>query len=41
MATLIESALVYQNTANYELAVHCFEMAKKAWLQELKTEGKN
>ena len=36
VATLIESALVYQNTANYELAVNCFEMARKAWLNELK-----
>lgn len=41
VATLIESALVYQNTANYELAVNCFEMAQKAWLNEYKLEGKN
>lgn len=28
VATLIESALVYQNDANFELAVDCFEKAK-------------
>ena len=27
-ATLIESAIVYQNTGNYEMAVDCFEKAK-------------
>jgi len=28
VATLIESALVYQNSANYEMAIECFENAK-------------
>ena len=36
VATLIESGLVYQNNANYEMAIDCFEKAKEAWLKELK-----
>mmetsp|Transcript_30757 Transcript_30757/g.47154 ORF Transcript_30757/g.47154 Transcript_30757/m.47154 type:complete len:190 (+) Transcript_30757:913-1482(+) len=36
VATLIESALVYQNSANYEMAIECFEQARKDWLEDLK-----
>lgn len=36
VATLIESALVYQNDANYEMAIDCFEKAKSQWQLELK-----
>lgn len=32
MATLIESALVYQNTANYEMSIKTFEDAELAWI---------
>jgi hypothetical protein len=32
-ATLIESALVYQNTANYEMALATFEEARDKWRQ--------
>jgi tetratricopeptide (TPR) repeat protein len=35
VATLIESALVYQNSANYEMAIDCFEKAKASWLEIL------
>lgn len=31
VATLIESSLVYQNSANYEMAVKSLEMAKSLW----------
>jgi len=31
IATLIESALVYQNTANFELAIHSYEQARDQW----------
>ena len=42
VSTLVESALVYQNSANYELAIECFTQAKAKWLdfikhQEVKT----
>ena len=40
MATLIESAIVYHNSADYELAVNCFQMAKEAWLKALKEDNK-
>lgn len=35
IATLIESAIVYQNTANYEMAVHSFEQARAKWRETL------
>jgi len=31
VATLIESALVYQNSANYEMAIKAFENARDMW----------
>lgn len=31
VATLIESSLVYQNSANYEMAVHSLEQARDDW----------
>jgi hypothetical protein len=31
VATLIESSLVYQNSANYEMAVHSLETARAEW----------
>lgn len=31
VATLMESALVYQNSANYEMAVHSLEQARDEW----------
>ena len=31
VATLIESALVYQNSANYEMAVRSLEDARSIW----------
>lgn len=31
VATLIESSLVYQNSANYEMAVKSIEMARNQW----------
>ena len=31
VATLIESSLVYQNSANYEMAVHSLEQARDEW----------
>lgn len=41
MATLIESAIVYQNSSNFEMAVDCFEKAKAQWVLEVKqTEQK-
>ena len=40
MATLIESALVYHNSADYELAVNCFQEAEKAWRKALEEENK-
>lgn len=39
VATLIESALVYQNYANFELAVDCFEKAKSLWVDILKANN--
>mmetsp|Transcript_6121 Transcript_6121/g.10391 ORF Transcript_6121/g.10391 Transcript_6121/m.10391 type:complete len:401 (+) Transcript_6121:548-1750(+) len=36
VATLIESALVYQNSSNYEMAVRCFQQAKQEWIEFLK-----
>jgi len=32
VATLIESALVYQNSGNFLMAIECFEKAKESWL---------
>jgi len=31
VATLMESSLVYQNSANYEMAVKSLEMARSLW----------
>lgn len=31
VATLMESSLVYQNSANYEMAVKSLEMARDRW----------
>lgn len=31
VATLIESALVYQNSANYQMAVRSLEQARQLW----------
>lgn len=31
VATLVESALVYQNTANYEMAIKSYEDARNIW----------
>jgi tetratricopeptide (TPR) repeat protein len=39
VATLIESALVYQNTGNYNMAILCFENARKEWIELLIQEG--
>jgi hypothetical protein len=36
VATLIESAIVYQNSSNFEMAVDCFEKAKAQWVLEVK-----
>lgn len=36
VATLIESALVYQNSGNYEMAIDCFEQAHDSWLKIMK-----
>ena len=33
VATLIESALVYQNSANYQMAIRSLEEARKIWRQ--------
>ena len=33
VATLIESALVYQNSANYQMAVRSLEQARDLWRQ--------
>lgn len=41
VATLIESALVYQNTANYEMAIECFEKAKDTWVELNKTDNRS
>lgn len=38
---MVESALVYQNTAYYDLAIDCFEKALESWINILKAEGKN
>lgn len=35
IATLIESALVYQNTANYEMSLATFEEARQLWRETL------
>jgi hypothetical protein len=40
IATLIESALVYQNTANYEMAIKSFEDARSNWRNLNKKEVK-
>ena len=31
VSTLMESALVYQNSENYEMAVECLEKARDIW----------
>jgi hypothetical protein len=35
IANLIESSLVYQNNANYDMAIHTFEQARTEWKTEL------
>ena len=37
VATLIESALVYQNSANYQMAVRSLEEARALWRSMSKT----
>ena len=34
VATLIESSLVYQNSANYEMAIHSLEQAREQWREK-------
>lgn len=45
VATYIESSLVYQNSANYEMAIHSLELARKEWYRinnpEDKKDGKD
>jgi tetratricopeptide (TPR) repeat protein len=36
VATLIESALVYQNSSNFEMAIKCFNDSKDLWLSLIK-----
>ena len=36
VATLIESALVYQSDSNFEMSIDCFEQARETWLRILK-----
>ncbi len=38
VATLIESAIVYQNTANYEMAVSSYERSRDLWREILNVE---
>lgn len=38
VATLIESALVYQNTAIFEMAIESYEQARELWRKELNAE---
>lgn len=33
VATLIESGLVYQNSAQYEMAIECMNNARSEWLR--------
>lgn len=40
VATLIESSLVYQNSANYEMAVHSLEMARDEWRKLINPQAK-
>ena len=40
VATLIESGLVYQNSAQYEMAIECFTKAKSSWLDLIKNDEK-
>lgn len=35
VATLIESALVYQNSGNHSMSIFCFEEARKEWINIL------
>ena len=35
VATLIESAIVYQNTGYFEQAIDCFEKARQGWRESL------
>jgi hypothetical protein len=32
VATLVESALVYQSDSNFEMAIDCFEQARQTWM---------
>jgi hypothetical protein len=36
VATLIESALVYQSDSNFEMAIECLEQARDTWIAILK-----
>jgi tetratricopeptide (TPR) repeat protein len=36
VATLVESALVYQCDSNFEMAVDCYEKARETWMKVLK-----
>lgn len=36
VATLIESALVYQCSSNFEMAIDCYEKAKATWMAIIK-----
>jgi hypothetical protein len=38
VATLIESAIVYQNSANFELATHSYDEARNLWKQMLEVK---
>ena len=40
VATLIESALVYQNSSNYALAVECLQQARKDWMKLEKDQAR-
>lgn len=40
VATLVESGLVYQNSAQYEMAIECFNNARSTWLDLIKNDEK-
>ena len=39
VATLIESAIVYQNSANYEMAISSFERSRDLWRETLNVKA--
>jgi hypothetical protein len=41
VATLIESALVYQNSSNFEMAIKCFTDSREMWIESLKKDPKD